>query len=276
MSERGADRLAVARDAAQAGAERALADFRGQLEVETKADPTDVVTETDRAAQRCAVDVIESSFPDEPIVGEEADAEKDVPETGTAWIVDPIDGTSNYVRGLRLWTTAVAAIEDGEPIAAAIVAPALDDVYLAGEDGATRNGEPTDVSTADRPEVATVCPTLTWPEESDVEGTIGANVADQFGQMRRLGSAQLELALVADGGLGAAVADVRGAPWDTVAGVHLVRASGGRVTDAAGERWRHDADSLVASNGRLHDVARAVLAFDDAVFDGTAFATDEQ
>lgn len=271
MSERGADRLAVARDAAQAGAERAMADFRGDLDVETKASPTDVVTETDRAAQERVVEVIESTFPEDPIVGEESDAAKEVPESGTAWIVDPIDGTSNYVRGLRFWTTAVAAIEDGEPIAAAVVAPALDDAYLADEDEATRNGTEMSVSPTDRPATATVCPTLTWPEEAEVEGTIGASVADQFGQMRRFGSSQLELALVADGGLAAAVAGVRGEPWDTVAGTHLVRTAGGRVTDASGDRWRHDAESLVASNDRVHDVARAAVTFD-----ATEFAVDEQ
>lgn len=256
----GAERLRVATEAAKAGGERALSDFRGEFDVETKSSPTDLVTQIDRAAQERVCAVIEEAFSDDPIVGEEGDQRKAVPESGRAWIVDPIDGTANYVRGQRLWATAVAAVEDGEAVAAVVYAPALGDCYVAGDDDAERDGTAISVSPQGRAAAASVCPTLTWPDEvHHGELQIGERLSDRFGNWRRFGSAQLELAFVADGGLDAAIAGVRGEPWDTVAGTHLVRAAGGTVTDADGEPWRHDADSLVASNGQLHHEARAVL-----------------
>ncbi len=126
MSEReSTDRRAeVALRAANAGAEIAAESFRADLEVEFKDGKTDVVTQADKDAQVAVVDVVRETFPDDPIVGEENDALKRVPE-GPAWIVDPIDGTNNYVAGSRAFGTAVAAVVDGEPVGAATVCPAL-------------------------------------------------------------------------------------------------------------------------------------------------------
>jgi myo-inositol-1(or 4)-monophosphatase len=259
-------RLAVARAAADAGGERALQDFRREIDVETKDDPTDFVTEADRAAQRTVVTAIREEFPDDPIVGEEDESPSEIPETGPAWVVDPIDGTTNYVRGMPTWTTVVAALEDGEPIAAVITAPALGDVYAAAQDGATKNGEPISVSETSVPDEAMVCPTLWWSRDRrDEFAAVADAVLHNFADVRRFGSAQLELALVADGGLDATIANVRASPWDTVAGAHIVRQAGGRVTNLEDEHWRHDARGIVASNGEVHEAARdAALAGDRA------------
>lgn len=260
------ERLAVARAAAEAGGERALQEFRREIDVETKGGPTDYVTEADRAAQRAVVAEIRDAYPDDPIVGEEDETPSEIPESGPAWVVDPIDGTTNYVRGMPTWTTVVAALEDGEPVAAVIAAPALGDVYAAGQDGATKNGDSITVSATAVAAEAMVCPTLWLPRDRRAEfaGIVEA-ILHSFADARRIGSAQLELALVADGGLDATIASVRGAPWDTVAGAHVVRQAGGRVTDLEGERWRHDARGIVASNGEIHEEARdAALAGDRA------------
>lgn len=264
------ERLAVARAAADAGGERALQDFRTDIPVETKDGPTDFVTEADRAAQRAVVAEIRDAFPDDPIVGEEDEAPSSIPESGPAWVVDPIDGTTNYVRGMQTWTTAVAAVEDGEPVAAAIVAPALGDVYEAGQNGATRNGEPIDVSETDSPSEAMVCPTLWWSRDRrDEFSAIADVILHTFADCRRIGSAQLALALVADGSVDATIANVYASPWDTVAGAHVVRQAGGTVSDVAGDRWRHDARGIVASNGEMHDeAATATRAGDAAATDG--------
>lgn len=260
------ERLAVAREAATAGGERALEDFRTDLTVETKGRPTDLVTASDHAAQERVVEVIEDAFPDDPVLGEEEGTVDELPESGPAWIVDPIDGTKNFVRGFQCWTTAVAAVVDAEPVAAAIVAPALGDSFAAGDDGATRNGDPIAVPDRDEPAEAAVCPTLWWPpERRDEFAAIADAVVHRFDECRRIGSSQFELALVASGGLDATIANVRGAPWDTVAGAHLVRQAGGRVTDLEGERWRHDARGLVASSGAIHEDALAAARAGDDV-----------
>ncbi|RQG98347.1 inositol monophosphatase family protein [Natrarchaeobius oligotrophus] len=265
MSDHGSDRRrsAVAAEAAKAGAAVAEDSFRTTLEIETKSGKTDVVTQADRDAQDAVIDYVSGAFPDEPIVGEEDDALKRVPEDGPAWIVDPIDGTSNYVDGCRTFATAVAAVVDGEPIGAAIVCPALGDVYRLGPDGAFRNGDRLSVSERADPRTATVCPTLWWDfDRRDQFATATSVVVRRFGDLRRYGCAQYELGLVASGALEGVVTNLRAHPWDSVAGVGLIREAGGVVTDLEGDRWRHDSRGLIASNGEIHDelleAARAI------------------
>ncbi|MBZ6493510.1 inositol monophosphatase family protein [Natrinema longum] len=267
MSEAEPDssRAAVAVRAASDGAAVAADSFRTELAVERKANKTDVVTQVDRDAQETVIETIRDAFPDDPIVGEEEDALKQVPEAGPAWIVDPIDGTNNYVNGSRAFGTAVAAVVDGEPVGAAMDCPALSDAYRVGPDGAYRNDDPLSVSDCTDPEGATVCPTFWWDfDQRDQYAAATRAVVERFGDMRRYGCAQLELAMVASGALEGTMTNLRANPWDTVAGVQLVREAGGVVTDLEGDRWRHDSTGLVASNGGIHDevlaAARAIEA----------------
>ncbi|MWV41233.1 inositol monophosphatase [Natrialba sp. INN-245] len=256
MSEReSTDRRAgVALRAANAGAEIAAESFRADLEVEFKDGKTDVVTQADKDAQVAVVDVVRETYPDDPIVGEENDALKRVPEEGPAWIVDPIDGTNNYVAGSRAFGTAVAAVVDGEPVGAAMVCPALSDTYRVGPDGPFLNGDSLSVSDRTDPEASTVCPTFWWDyHQRDQYAAAAEALVTRFGDIRRHGCAQLELGMVASGSLEGVVTNLRANPWDTVAGVALVREAGGVVTDLEGERWRHDSEGLVASNGGIHD-----------------------
>ncbi|MFB6302362.1 MAG: inositol monophosphatase [Haloferacaceae archaeon] len=249
LDERGD--LAVA--AARAGAEEALDRFRGEITVETKENKNDLVTAADRWAQRTVVDRIREAFPDDPIVGEEEDELKEMPETGPAWIIDPIDGTANYARGMRLWTTSVAAVEDGDPVAAASVMPAMGDAYTADRATSRLNGERMSVSDRTDPGTFAVA-VLGWGPVADPSPYIDLTdtVIRRFGDMRRLGSMQTALAFVASGELDAAITTRRPRPWDSIAGAHLIDQAGGRVTDAEGRPWRHDSDALVVSNGHAH------------------------
>lgn len=249
-----ADRFEVARDAARAGAEVAQGYFRKRVDVETKDGKSDVVTRADREAQQRVIEVIEESYPDDAVVGEEDDALRDVPDDGPVWVVDPIDGTLNYVHGIRHWTTSVAAVVDGDPVAAASVLPALGDEYLADETSASLNGTDLQVSDVTDPETALVTPLIWWDlDQREEYADVAREIVTRFADMRRLGCAQYELALLAAGSLDGTFTNLPAYPWDTIAGVHMVRQAGGTVTDLDGEPWTHDADSLVASNGRIHD-----------------------
>ncbi len=255
----------VALTAARAGASVADDRFRTALAVELKSGKTDVVTDADREAQTAVTAAIERAFPGEPIVGEEDEEPSSVPAEGPAWIVDPIDGTHNYVRGIRTFATAVAAVVDGEPVAAAVVLPALGDVYHAGSDGAVRNGEPIAVAGRTDPEECTACPLIWWPTDRREEYAAATRaIVTRFGDLHRIGCAQGTLATVAAGGIDAAFTNVDANPWDTVAGVHLIREAGGTVTDLSGDPWRHDSDGLVASNGPLHGTVLAAASETDA------------
>ena len=258
MTERHETRAAVAERAATAGAALAVEQFRTGIVAETKSSMTDLVTEADRAAQRRVIEVIESQFDGETIVGEEEDALKTVPDEGAAWIIDPIDGTNNFVDGIRVWGTAVAAVIDGKPVGSAVVLPALEDSYTADGSAAYRNGSEISVSETSKPELSTVVPMLWW--DTDSRGAYAAatrEIVERFDDLRRFGSAQATLALVADGAIEGGITDLRANPWDSVAGVHMVRQAGGTVTDIHGERWRHDSTGMVISNGKVHDAMQA-------------------
>ena len=261
-------RVALAERAATAGGEVALSSFRNGIDVETKDGKTDVVTQADRDTQRRVIEVIAEHYPDDVIVGEEEDARKTVPDDGAAWVVDPIDGTNNYVRNIRTWTTAIAATQDGEPVAAANVLPACGDVYTADSEGTYLDGTPVTVSDVADPERATVVPTFWWDFDHREEYAAATReIVERFGDLRRFGSAQVTLAMVAAGSLEATLTNEVTNPWDTVSGVHMVRQAGGTVTDIHGEPWRHDSTGLVASNGAVHDevlaATRAIEGLDD-------------
>ena len=260
------ERATVAERAARAGGRVAHERFRDGIAVESKGED-DVVTEADRAAQRTVIESIRESFPDDAIVGEEEDERKTVPDEGASWVIDPIDGTHNYVRDIRVWGTAVAAVVDGEPVAAATVCPALGDVYTADGDGAYRNGDRLAVNDVSDPRRAAVDPTLWWDFDSRDEYAAACEaIVRRFSDLRRLGAAQVVLPTVAAGGLEGTISNLRANPWDSVAGVFVVRQAGGRATDLEGNRWRHDSTGLVVSNGHLHDevleAARAIEGLD--------------
>jgi myo-inositol-1(or 4)-monophosphatase len=266
MTEDARARADVAIAAARAGAAVAESHFRTGIDVETKDGKTDVVTQADRDAQDAVVDAIRERFDTDAVVGEEHDELKRVPETGPAWVIDPIDGTNNYVSGMRSWATSVAAVVDGEPVAAATIAPALDDAYVVGPAGARRNGDEIAVAAEDDPERLAATPTIWWDFDRRAEYAAACRAAvERFGDVRRFGCAQLALANVAEGAVGGTFTNVRANPWDSIAGVKLVREAGGRVTDLDGDRWRHDSRGLVASNGAVHDaVLEAARETDEA------------
>lgn len=270
--------------AAQEGAAVALEGFRTRLDVETKEGRFDRVTAVDRAVQRRVRDSLVSTA-DVPFVGEEGDDRKRVPDRGLAWVVDPIDGTNNFVGGGPIWAVAVAATRDGEPVAAVTHLPVVGDTYVVGDpdDGEgpdvgddpdavddhgprdaipRRNGDPIRVSDRSDPESVTINPIFGFSDRHRRHHRrVVETVFDGFGDVRRIGCAQAALAGVASGEIDAAVSTVALDPWDTVGGVRLVRAAGGTVTDVHGERWMPGSEGLVASNGEVHGAL--VDAFSD-------------
>lgn len=248
-------RATISVDAAHTGAEYAYRHFQSDLTVEQKSSKTDIVTEIDRLTQRQITSVIRGRFPDDVIVGEEEDEQETVPEKGYTWIIDPIDGTQNFTRGIHDWTTSVAVVKDGDPLSAVNVAPVRSNTYRATENGARRDGHPISVSDTTDPEAFVVAPTLRWtPEDSKIIGPLSEILVNQFGEIRRLGSAQLTLSMVASGALDAAVAFTEDPnAWDTVAGAYHVIQAGGTVTDLDGNSWRPHSRGIVASNGKAHD-----------------------
>lgn len=248
-------RYETTRQAAIEGGEVAHELFRTDLDIGTKESAMDFVTRADTEAQQRVVEIIREEYPNATIVGEEGDELKSVPEGDDVWVIDPIDGTSNFVHDFQLWTTTVAALHDGETVGATTVVPALGDIYTAGPTEAVMNGSSMSVSEKTEVTEFKVAAVLRYgPERDHVFGDLLDTLIQRFGDLRRLGSAQLTLGLVANGSLDAAVStQPHPNPWDTIAGMYLVKQAGGTVTDIRGDPWIPDADGIVASNGESHD-----------------------
>jgi myo-inositol-1(or 4)-monophosphatase len=241
----------VCEGAARAGGEELLA-WRGRFRVEEKAHH-DYVTDADRASQQAVRQVIFAHFPDHGFLGEEDPhpAELDKPY---CWVVDPLDGTTNYVHDFPFFAVSVAVAEAGRLVAATILDPLRNECFTAlrGE-GARLNGQPLAVSrTAEAADalVAVSFPPHTELDSPDVAAFL--RVAPRCQAVRRTGSAALNLAYVACGRLDAHWAHAIH-PWDSAAGVLLVEEAGGVVTDSWGQEFRlAEGNYFAASTAALH------------------------
>ena len=220
-------------------------------EVETKTTLTDMVTATDRASERLIVGRILDARPDDAILGEEGTIHPGT--SGVRWVVDPLDGTTNYVHGLPVFAVSIALERAGEVVLGVVHDPIREETFVAERGHGARMGdEPIKVSDTDglvRALVATGFPY----DRADVPAAL--NLFGRFSMlaqgMRRLGSAALDLCYVAAGRLDAYYE--RGVhAWDVAAGGIILEEAGGRITDYRGEPFELEAGELVASNGSLH------------------------
>lgn len=195
---------------------------------DTKSSPTDPVTEYDRAAERSIVEALRRSRPDDAIVGEEGAAHEGT--SGLEWHVDPIDGTANFVYDLPHWCTSVAVVDADGPLAGAVYAPVLGELFSASRGGgATLNGAPISCSRVEHLSHALVGTGFSYSVERRVhQGDRVARLLRDVRDIRRLGSAAIDLCLVACGRLDAYFEEHLNS-WDLAAGI-LVAAEAGAVT----------------------------------------------
>ncbi len=240
--------LALAFELADAADAISLAHFRTELVVERKADSTPV-TEADRAVETELRRVLTAERPRDAILGEEQGVTSSGGER--RWILDPIDGTRSYARGIPTWATLVALEELGNVCLGVVSAPALGRRWWAERGaGAFANGEPISVSTVDRVEDAVLCLPL--------EPRLTA-IAARAWHARGLGDFWGHM-LVAEGAVDGTVDGAFGlSEWDLAAVQVIVEEAGGRFSDFSGAR-RIDAGTAITSNGLLHAELLAAVA----------------
>jgi myo-inositol-1(or 4)-monophosphatase len=233
--------------------------FTSALDIDLKGDK-DLVTEVDRESERLIVQQLLSHFPDHGILAEEGD----YPSSNSAfrWVIDPVDGTTNYAHGFPWFCSSICLQKDGEALVAVIFNPIYDELFTAIKGGgAYLNGRRLSVSSRS-------------PLNSSLLGTgfpydcasAKANNFDNFMAfqkaargIRRAGAAALDLACVAAGRLDG-FWELKLKPWDVAAGVLLVREAGGVVTTFDGAAYDIFNDRIIASNGLVHDEMVAMLA----------------
>ena len=213
----------------------------------------DLVTEYDRRSEALLLERIRARFPDHAILAEESGAHprRDAP---ARWVLDPLDGTTNFAHNYPFFAVSVAVEVGGVPAAGAVYDPVRDEMFSAALGrGATLNGAPARVSTIDRLEDALLVTGFPYDVRERPERVMPAFQAflQRAQGIRRDGSAALNLCYLAIGRFDG-FWEVALSPWDTAAGSLIVLESGGRVTDYAGEAFRLTGAPILASNGRLH------------------------
>jgi myo-inositol-1(or 4)-monophosphatase len=220
----------------------------------------DLVTEADQASEDLLVHGLLASFPEDCVLGEEGGATGD-PNARFQWVLDPLDGTTNFVHGLPHFGVSVGLVQDGVPIAGVLHVPPLDDLYVGvvGK-GATRNGQAIHVDGRERLEDSVVATGFPYDRRGRAEALVAvlARAIERARAVRRCGAASLDLMGVASGVYGGFWEEGL-APWDMAAGVALVRAAGGRVTGFEGAPFDLHDGRIVASNGLLHDELIALV-----------------
>jgi histidinol-phosphatase len=246
--------LAAATDAARAAGAIALQYYRSGFEVTLKADRTPV-TQADREAEEAIVRALGGAYPDWGFLGEEFGARG---ATDVRWIIDPIDGTKNFVRRIPVWATLLALEERGEIVAGVIHNPVTGDLFAARRGGGTRlNGERVRVSDVEEMWSATLLHAgLRLYRKAGVWDGI-VRLVDATERQRGFGD-YLGYALVAEGKAELYV-EVDLKPWDLAPCKIVVEEAGGRFTDLDGKPTIYSGHAL-ASNGRLHEAALALLA----------------
>ena len=230
---------------------------REHLGISSKSHANDLLTEVDIETQRRIVAMIGEAFPGDVIVGEEEGYTRYPGDPGArAWIIDPIDGTQNFVRSLLPeFGISIACVQGNAFVAGGVAFPGTGDVFLAERGaGASRNGRPIRVSDVASLALARVEIDLDGPHKRqptlDRAGTILLNA----GQVRCHCAAVLGLCSIASGDADAYV-HVSLRPWDYAAGLLLVEEAGGRSSDLSGHPVRvfGENDGLLISNGRIHE-----------------------
>jgi len=244
---------------ARRAADLQLSRLRNPGEVTEKA-PKDFVTEVDLLCEDLMVNAIEERYPDDAILSEERGGS--VSEDGRTWLLDPVDGTANFMKANPMFCACVSVIEAGKVTHAAVAAPRLGDLYHASAGGGaymeTGGKEiPMRVSDARKLEYAVAGADLSLRSGKRRDAGV-ERVLSEAWQLRALGSAGIRGAWLAAGYLDVSVG-TRNTAWDYAPTVLLVSEAGGYATDLDGEPWSLTSEGLIATNGTLHDAVLKTL-----------------
>ncbi len=253
--------LDLATSLAQEAGALALQMRSGVVQLSPKSSPTDAVTAADQAVERLLVDGIRAACPEDGILGEEGAADDGT--SGVRWVIDPIDGTVNYVYGLTGWAVSVGVELEGEAVAGAVFAPSRSELWRAALGlGATLNGQPlrcTQVAELSRALVATGFGYDA--RRRAAQARVLPELLPAVRDIRREGAGALDLCSVAAGRVDAYFEQGL-SPWDLSAGGLIAREAGARVEGLRGKAAGFDL--VIAAGPGVFDALHDLLAEHDA------------
>jgi myo-inositol-1(or 4)-monophosphatase len=240
-----------ARSAARLAGAIQLDSYGKTIDVSRKGD-INLVTEVDHRCERAVVDHLHAAFPDHQILAEEGSVRKSA--SGYRWIIDPLDGTTNYAHGYPRFCVAIALEDSGRIVLGVVLDPVLDEEFvgvLGG--GAALNGRPIRVSAETRLLHSLLATGFAYDLRENPDNNLDYFEAFTLTSqaVRRDGSAELNLCYTAMGRFDG-FWEMQLSPWDVAAGGLIVREAGGAVTDFEGRPNEMDGARIVASNGKIH------------------------
>jgi myo-inositol-1(or 4)-monophosphatase len=220
----------------------------------------DLVTELDRASEGLIIDILKSGLPESGILTEER--EEIVASNDYRWIVDPLDGTTNYAHSYPVFCVSIALERKGEVILGVVYDPTSEELFVAEKGrGATLNGEEIAVSKTSDLSRSLLSTGFPYDIRTSPDNNLDffACFALKAQAIRRAGSAALDLCYVACGRFDG-FWELKLKPWDVAAGNLMVTEAGGKVSDFAGAPFSLCSKETLASNGLLHEIMIEVLA----------------
>ena len=230
------------------------------LEIRTKSSTTDLVTEVDRACEELIVAGLTAARPGDAVLAEEGGG-RDRADASWRWIVDPLDGTTNYAHAYPRFCVSIGVEHEGVRTVGVVYDPLLDELFSAvrGE-GARMNGRPLSSSAVSELGKALVATGFAYDVRRNPKDNVSHFLAflKQSRAVRRDGSAALDLCYVAAGRLDG-FWELRLHAWDVAAGLLIVEEAGGRTSDLNGNPPPRSGEECLASNGRIHDAMLEIL-----------------
>ncbi len=220
----------------------------------------DLVTVADKEAEVVIKRIIAGAHPDHEILAEESGLQKGR-QGGMRWLIDPVDGTTNFAHGCPIFSVSIALEKDGEMVLAGVYNPYHKETWLAEKgSGATHNGKKIKVSDISEVKNALVVSGFPYDRRERVHHYLKAweLMIGRAQGLLRLGSAALDLCYVASGRVEAYWEESLH-PWDTAAGWLIAEEAGATVTDFGGERFNPYKKQVLATNGKVHEEMLAVL-----------------
>ena len=237
---------------------------RHNLSITHKSE-VDLVTEVDLALEERISEAITARFPEHAVVSEERRQEEKTSQCDYVWLVDPLDGTTNYTHGYPMFCVSVGLVHKGDVLLGCVYDPLRDELFYAEEgQGATLNGTRIRVSETDSLISSLLSTGFPYDRMRVPENNAAqlSKLITRIQGVRRGGSLALDLAYVAVGRFDGHW-EYRVKPWDIAAGGLLVREAGGRISGKRGDSWSPFESDVVATNGRIHEELLAVLGHDD-------------